>query len=381
MIWVDTQEDFDRTMARVAAEPVVAIDTEADSLHSYFDKVCLVQISIPHEDFVIDPLAKIDLARFGEILAEPAIVKIFHGGDYDVRILNRDFGFTITNLIDTMISAQILGYEAFGLAALLDRHFGLKLNKANQRADWAMRPLRPDMLDYAATDTRHLIKLRDILKDELEVLGRWPWALEEFARLEAVRYREKEEDDPEPFRRLKGIGAYDRRGLGVIRALYNWRDELARAADRPPFKIIGNDVILELGKEQPRSRDDLSRVKSLSRFHHGRYGGEIVKLVRSALETPEDQLPERGEPKSWIRDKALEARVERLKKVRDRVAAELKIDVAVLAPRHVLTAVATIQPTEVAQLDAIPAMREWQKKLLGEPFIAALAKPPQQMTL
>ena len=159
----------------------------------------------------------------------------------------------------------------------------------------------------------------------------------------------------------------------MIRALYNWRDALARDADRPPFKIIGNDVILELGKEQPRSRDDLSRVKSLSRFHHGKYGSEIVKLVRSALEVPEDQLPERGEAKSWIRDKALEARVDKLKKVRDRVAAELKVDVAVLAPRHVLTAVATIQPTQREQFDAIPAMREWQKKLLAEPFIAALA--------
>lgn len=372
MIWVDTQQELDKALARVAAEPVVAVDTEADSLHSYFDKVCLVQISIPHDDFVIDPLAKVDLGKFGEILANPQITKIFHGGDYDVRILNRDFGFTITNLIDTMISAQLLGYEAFGLAALLDRHFGLKLNKANQRADWAMRPLRPDMLDYAATDTRHLIKLKDILKDELEALGRWPWALEEFGRLESVRYREKEEDDPEPFRRLKGIGGYDRRGLAVIRALYNWRDELARDANRPPFKIIGNDVILELAKEQPRSRDDLSRVKSLSRFHHGKYGSEIVKMIRAALEVPEDQLPERGETKSWIRDKALEARVDKLKKVRDRVAAELKVDVAVLAPRHVLTAVATIQPTERTQLDAIPAMREWQKKLLAEPFIAAL---------
>jgi ribonuclease D len=340
-----------------------------------------VQISIPHEDFVIDPLAKIDLARFGQILANPDNTKIFHGGDYDVRILNRDFGFTITNLVDTMICAQLLGYEAFGLAALLDRHFGMKVNKANQRADWAMRPLRPDMLEYAATDTRHLMKLRDILKDELEMLGRWPWALEEFGRLEAVRYREKEEDDPEPFRRLKGIGGYDRHGLAVIRAMYNWRDDLARKADRPPFKILGNDVILELGKEQPRSRDDLSRVKSLSRFHHGRYGSEIVKLVRGALELPEDQLPERGEAKSWIRDKALEARVDRLKKVRDRVAAELKIDVAVLAPRHVLTAVATIEPTEPSQLDAIPAMREWQKKILAEPFIAALAKPPQNAKL
>src|SRR4051794_22593672 len=132
---------------RIVTQPVIAVDTEADSLHSYFDKVCLIQISADGEDFVIDPLAKIDIARFGQVLSNPDIRKIFHGGDYDLRILNRDFGFTITNMVDTMICAQLLGYEAFGLAALLDRHFGVKLNKAHQRADWSMRPLPPAMLN------------------------------------------------------------------------------------------------------------------------------------------------------------------------------------------------------------------------------------------
>lgn len=381
MIWIDTQEAFDRAMERVAAEPVVAIDTEADSLHSYFDKVCLIQISIPGEDLVIDPLTGIDLARFGAILADRAIQKLFHGGDYDLRILNRDFGFTIANLVDTMICAQLLGYEAFGLAALLDRHFGLKVNKAHQRADWAMRPLPPDMLDYAATDTRHLIGLAGILRGELEQRGRWSWAEEEFARLEMVRFREREEDDPEPFRRLKGTGGFDRRSLAVVRALYDWRDALARKADRPPFKIIGNDVILELAKAKPQSRDDLAATKPLSRYHLQRFGSELLRQIRAAMELPENELPEKADAKPWNRDKALDARVDKLKKVRDRIAAGLAIEPSVLAPRHVLTAIATIIPTAVSQLDEIPAMREWQKKLLGEELIAALAKPQQQSLL
>src|SRR5512146_2676543 len=154
MIWIDKQPPLDDALARAAAQPVVAIDTEADSLHSYFDKVCLIQMSAGSDDLVIDPLARVDLQAFGRILADPGITKIFHGGDYDLRILNRDFGFTISNFVDTMVCAQLLGYEAFGLAALLDRHFGVKVNKAHQRADWAMRPLPPDMLDYAAMDTR-----------------------------------------------------------------------------------------------------------------------------------------------------------------------------------------------------------------------------------
>src|SRR5215212_3926588 len=189
MIWIDRQDQFDDAMQRVAAQPTIAVDTEADSLHSYFDKVCLIQISIPGEDLVIDPLARIDLAPFGRVLADPNVTKILHGGDYDLRILNRDFGFIVTNLIDTMISSQLLGYGAIGLAALLERHFGLKVDKAHQRADWAMRPLPPDMLEYAAMDTRHLIALAAKLREELTALGRWEWAVEEFSRLEAVRYR------------------------------------------------------------------------------------------------------------------------------------------------------------------------------------------------
>ncbi|MGZ4810580.1 MAG: ribonuclease D, partial [Thermoanaerobaculia bacterium] len=193
IVWIDRQDRFDEAMQRIGAQPMIAVDTEADSLHSYFDKVCLIQISIPGDDFVIDPLSGINLAAFGRVLADPNITKILHGGDYDLRILHRDFGYTVSNLIDTMISAQLLGYEAFGLAALLDRHFSVKSDKAHQRADWAMRPLPRDMLDYAALDTRHLIALAATLREELTALGRWEWALEEFSRLESVRYRENDE--------------------------------------------------------------------------------------------------------------------------------------------------------------------------------------------
>jgi ribonuclease D len=372
MIWIDKQKPFESAMQRVAAHPVVAVDTEADSLHSYFDKVCLIQMSVPDEDLVIDPLAKIDIAPFGEVLANPAITKVFHGGDYDLRILNRDFGFVVTNLVDTMICAQLLGYEAFGLAALLDRHFSVKVNKTHQRADWAMRPLPPDMLDYAATDTRHLAALYAVLRGELEALGRWEWALEEFSRLEMVRYRENDEE-AEPFRRLKGIGGFDRRMLGIVRDLHRWRDGLARAADRPPFKIIGNESLLEIAKEKPQSRADLEKIKAVSRFHAGRYGNEIVAIVHRALGLPEAELPDRSETKPWIRDRALESRIDRLKKVRDQYARELKIEGSILAPRHVLSAVASIEARDIRQLDEIPAMREWQKRVLGEALVKALA--------
>jgi ribonuclease D len=367
MKWIDRQQPFEAMIERIGAEPRIAVDTEADSLHSYFDKVCLIQISVPGEDYIVDPLAKIDIAKFGDVLANANITKILHGADYDLRILNRDFGFTVANLIDTMVSAQLLGYEAFGLAALLERHFGLKIDKAHQRADWAMRPLPRDMLDYAANDTRHLAALADKLLGEIDALGRRAWVAEEMARLEAIRYREND-DDTEPFRRLKTLGGLDRRTLAVVRALYDWRDALARNADRPPFKIIGNDALLEIAREKPKSREELAKLKTVSSYHRGRYGNDILRTVREAMALPEDELPEKVESKPWLRDKVLEARVNRLKHVRDAVAAELKVDGSVLAPRHVLTAIAT-----TGDVDQAPAMREWQKRLLAEKFAKALS--------
>jgi ribonuclease D len=365
VIWIDDQHSFDAAMQRVAAHPTVAVDTEADSLHSYFDKVCLIQMSVPGDDLVIDPLRKVDLAKFGGILADRGITKILHGADYDLRILHRDFGFTMANVIDTMICAQLLGYEQYGLGALLGRHFGMVVDKTHQRADWAMRPLPPQMLDYAATDTRHLIDLAAKLRVELEALGRWGWAIEEFARLENIRFSERD-DDGEPFRRLKGLGGLDRRSLAIIRDLHEWRDALARKADRPPFKIIGNDAIVEIGKEKPATHADLGKVKALSQYHRNRYARELLRMVTAALELPEEALPEKGDAKPWIRDKALESRINRLKNARDRVAKELKIDGSMLAPRHILTAIATTGTLDV------PAMREWQKQVAGEALLGAL---------
>lgn len=366
MNWIDRQDPLDSALGRVAAERVVAIDTEADSLHSYFDKVCLIQISTSEEDYVVDPLAKVRLDRFGEILANPGITKILHGADYDLRILNRDFGFTTTNLIDTMICAQLLGYEAFGLAALLERHFSLKVNKTHQRADWAMRPLPADMLEYAAMDTRFLVPLADKLRAELDALGRWEWAVEEFSRLEAIRFREVPEED-EAWRRMKNIGTLDRRSLAILRNLHGWRDALARRADRPPFKIIGNDALLEISSKKPVDAAALAALKSVSAYHRGRYTGEILGHVRAGLELAEADLPQRNEAKPWNRDRELENRITKLKKVRDKIAAELKIDPGLLAPRHVLTAIAT-----TGSLDDIPALRNWQKKVAGEALIQAL---------
>lgn len=371
MKWIGTAEDLATAVERIGEAPTIAVDTEADSLHSYFDKVCLIQISIPGEDYLIDPLAKIDLAPLGAVLSDPASRKVLHGADYDVRILQRDFGILILNLTDTMICAQILGYEAMGLAALLKRHFDLDVDKAHQRADWAMRPLPSDMLRYAVLDTHYLDRLAAKLRDELLALGRWEWAEEEFGRLEAVRYEENERDQ-EAYRKIKGSSKLTRRGLAILRLLYWWRDQVAQRLDRPPFKVIGNEALVSIATDHPRNLQQLAGAMGVAPIHVRKYGEELLAIVERALAIHDDELPEKMQPKPWLRDKEIERTVDALKAARDSVAASLKISPSVLAPRHVLVSVASQKPATLDELSSIPAMREWQKKVLGPSLMEVL---------
>jgi ribonuclease D len=371
MIWIDTEEGLRRLLDAIAGVDLVAIDTEADSLHSYFDKVCLMQITTAGEDWIVDPLAGVPIDSLGAVLGDAKIIKVFHGADYDLRILNRDFGFEIRNLRDTMICAQLLGYEAIGLAGLLDRHFGLKLDKTHQRADWSQRPLTPDMLRYAATDTHYLAELVAKLEAELREKGRWEWALEEFSRLEQIRHSEST-PDPEAFRKLKNIGRFNRRQLAALSRLHGWRDGAARKVDRPPFKVVGNDTLVTIAETLPQSLRELKQIRGMTAGQAGRHGQGILAAVAEALALPEDELPELVAKKQWNRDKLLELRVDRLRAVRDELAKDLAIEPGVLAPRHVLTAIATDRPSEASALAAIPAMRRWQIDVAGERLVAAI---------
>lgn len=371
MIFVDSAEGFGRLADALARASSFAIDTEADSLHSYFDKVCLVQISVEGEDWIVDPLARFPIDALGRALADERIVKVFHGADYDLRILNRDFGFEIRNLRDTMVCAQLLGYEAIGLAALLDRHFGLKLDKTHQRADWAQRPLTPEMLRYAATDTHYLADLVAKLEAELREKGRWEWALEEFSRLEQIRHAEST-PDPEAFRKLKNIGRFSRRQLAALARLHAWRDGVARKLDRPPFKVVGNDTLVTIAEALPQSIRELKQIRGMTAGQAARHGETILAAVGDALALPESELPELVAKKQWVRDKLLEQRFDRLRAVRDELAKELAIEPGVIAPRHVLTAIATDRPADVAALASIPAMRRWQIEVAGARLVAAI---------
>ena len=185
--WVQDRESLAESTGEIAAGPV-AIDTEADSFHHYREKVCLIQVTFGTTTLLVDPLAVTELGPLGAVLEDPAVLKVLHGADYDLRLLDRDHGVRPRNLFDTMIAARLTGERSFGLAPLLASHLDVRLDKKYQLADWSRRPLPPEMAEYAAADTRHLLDLREILADRLTELGRLEWAEEEFGRLESVRW-------------------------------------------------------------------------------------------------------------------------------------------------------------------------------------------------
>jgi ribonuclease D len=367
------QQAFDALLDAIADEPIVALDTEAASFHRYHDRVYLVQLSTRDRTAVIDPLAVADLGRFGALLADPKVEKIFHDADYDLRLLHHQYGFTPTRLFDTRVAAQLLGEPGIGLAALLEHYLGIRPDKRFQRADWSVRPLSDGMLDYAAGDTMHLCELRDILLNKLVEKGRLAWAEEEFALIESARWTRGDVDPREAFLSLKGARPLERRALAILRELYAWREETASQLDRAGFRVMGNDVLLQLAQHPVETLEQLAAVRGVGREIAGRRGGEVLAAIRRGLAVPEAELPRfpRG-PRRPPPDEALEARLQALKLRRNQLAEGLGLQPGVLCPNGTLEAIARLNPTAVEAMAEIEEMRQWQREVIGADLLAAL---------
>jgi ribonuclease D len=372
--YIRTPDALAEAVAAFRREPLVAADTEAASFHRYRDRIFLVQLSTRQRTAIVDPLALADLAPVGALLADAAVEKVFHDADYDLRILDRDYGFHAVRLFDTRVAAQLAGEPAVGLAALLEKYLALKLAKEHQKADWSLRPLPAAMLEYAAADTEHLPRLRDALRDRLIQLGRLAWAEEEFARLESLRWTATP-DGADGFLRVKGARVLAPRSLAALRELHRWRETLAAEQDKASFRIIGNDALLAVARALPRSPADLTAIAGLPGALARRHEAALLDCVRRALALPEDQLPRVERGARPPKDPTVDQRVERLKAVRNRVAAELGLDPGVLCGRATLAAVAraTPLPTDRAGLARVAELRRWQIDVLGDALLGALA--------
>jgi ribonuclease D len=344
----------------------VALDTEADSFHRYHEKVCLIQLSFGGRDALVDPLEGGDPRPLGPLVASPGIRKVLHGADYDLRILNRDFGFEFSGLFDTQPAARLLGERAFGLAALLESYLGVRLDKRQQLADWSRRPLTPQMQAYAAEDTRHLLQLAEVLERELVRAGRLAWAQEEFRRLEALRWRE--ERNGEPWRRIKGISRLDRRSLAVVRALHAVRDSEARDRDRPVFRILRDEVLIELARRRPARQEDLLAIPGFPRSRAaGPQATRWLTAVAEAMDLPEQALPEVQRGVRVRPNPIRESRVKALQAKRDALAARLGVDPSLVATRAMLEAAVDLRERGEG-LENAPDLRDWQRELL-EPLL------------
>jgi ribonuclease D len=368
--YIDSTEAADRFLASIAGARSLALDTEGASFHRYVDRIYLLQLSTERRHAIIDPLKVESHPGLGALLESRDVEVVFHDADYDLRLLHQDYGWRVTNIFDTRVAAQLLGIKAFGLAALLEGFFGVRLDKKHQRADWSMRPLPGDMLEYAAQDTMHLLPLRQRLQDALEGKGRLHWAREEFERLEGTRWEDAGEDTS--YLRIKGARDITRRELAILRELVAWRDGVARDVDRSTFRVAGNEVLLSIARQAPSTVAAIENTKGLSRSVVARHAKAILEAVARGLAVPEADLPKFPRGTRRARDPDYEDRVIALKAVRDRRAMELELDPGVLCPRERLEAIARRNPRSLEELMEVPDVRRWQAEVLGEEFIHAL---------
>jgi ribonuclease D len=369
--YLDTDAAVGQWLASIRKSAILALDTEGASFHRFVDRIYLLQLSTRDSHAIIDPLPIASPSALGEIVQDPKVEIVFHDADYDLRLLRQDYGWQIRNVFDTRIAAQLIGLKAFGLAALLERSFGLKLDKKHQRADWSMRPLTADMLDYAAQDTMHLLGLRDILHDELQQKGRLEWAKEEFLRLENIGWAQ--EEPGQGFLKVKGARDLTRRELAIFKELVVWRDAAALKLDRATFRVVSNEVLFEAVKLAPTTKDALSRIKGMPRGILERAADDILMAIVRGQAVPEADLPRFPKSARWDRDPDFDHKVGALKSVRDEAAARLELDPGVLCSRDRMEQVARLLPAETSVIERIPEFRKWQIEVLGEGFVKALA--------
>lgn len=368
--WIRTPDQLATLVAELAGCGAIGIDTEADSLHHYTEKVCLIQLTaFGRGSWLIDPLAIRELSALAPVLADASVLKVVHGGDNDVTSMRRDFRFTFRTMFDTSIAARLLGDAELGLQALVRNELGVELSKGSQKDDWSKRPLTAKQEAYALADVDHLMALASRLTDRLAAAGRTEWAREEFAALANLSPAEKR-SGPDEFRRIKGSAKLPRRQQAVLREIYQWREERAAAADRPPFKIVGPDVLFAMAERVPKSIEDVERA--LASYSRQADQIEIVfAAITRALELPDSELPAREAGERQTMSAAARKRTEKLRAWRDAQAKRSKLDPSIVMSQRVIERIAIAGPKTLDELAGIDGVRQWRVGEWGPALLAA----------
>jgi ribonuclease D len=354
--------------ARLQDEDLVAVDTEANSLFAYRERVCLIQLSTRTEDWIIDPLAIQDMTPLAPLFASPHTQKVFHAAEYDVMCLKRDFDFTFANLFDTMLAARILGLKSVGLASMLEAYFGIRADKRFQRANWMVRPIPADQLAYAQEDAHYLPALRDILLERLQQEGYWEEALESFALLSETQPT-THQFDPDGYWYITAARDFTRREMAILRELFLLREQVARGHDQPPFRVMSDNVLCSIVRARLRHVDDLAKVRGLGRNHVERYGYVIMRAIQQGRTA---RLPLRPDRSPRI-DAATLARYNALHEWRKARARKRGVESDVILPKDALWALARSVPQSPDDLLTIPGLGPWKRAQYGAELLTLLA--------
>jgi len=367
---IDTFDALKKLARTIETEKTIGVDLEADSMYHFKEKVCLIQMAAPGINVVIDPLMVRDLSPLKPIFNRSDVCKIFHGADYDVRSLYRDFDITINNLFDTELASRFLGYSETGLEAVLKNKFDVALDKKFQRKDWSRRPLPQEMISYAAKDARYLLPLAQILTGELEELGRLSWVQEECEYLSNVRPNTNNTDPL--YLHFKGAGKLNPGSLAVLEALLQYRRRIAIKKDRPLFRIFGSRSLFELADKKPPNLKQLEKTRALSTKQISMYGTGVVAAIQEAMQIEEENLPLYPRRRSPRVPLVVAGRVKALRNWRDGQVARLALDPSLICTKALMSIIAQQKPQKISDLSAINEMKNWQKKEFGQDIVQVM---------
>jgi ribonuclease D len=365
-LWIDTSAALESAFQRIQPEPRIAVDTESNSLFAYQEEVCLIQISTPVQDFLFDPFVLKDLSLLGALFNNPAQEKIFHASEYDLICLKRDFKFEFTNIFDTMIAARILGETQVGLGSLLLNKFEIILDKKYQRANWGLRPLPPEMLDYARLDTHYLFQLRDELEKQLIDKQLLDLAREDFI-LACAAEAHNHDNHQAGFLKPGTSNHADPLKTAIIYELCFYRDEQAKKANLPHFKVLSNDILYELADQKPKTLEELSAIHGCTEKVVKRHGPSLLKAIVKAESTPPPVRHRMPKP-----DDAFLARLDKLKEWRKATAKELKVESDVVLPRELMESIASGNPSTRGELRKLMTRIPYRFTNYGQPILKAI---------
>jgi ribonuclease D len=367
--YISTSEQLRSLAKALAKEPLLALDTESNSLYAYREQVCLVQISTRSADYIVDPLSIDDMSPLASLMVNPAIEKVFHAAEYDLMTMKRDFGYTVVNLFDTMVAARICGYKNIGLGNLLDGLLGIKLDKSHQRDDWGQRPLPKDSLVYAQMDTHYLPALRDLLSEKLTQVNRWREAHETFEDLADVQ-PSISRFDPEGYWRIALPNQLTRRQIAILRELYLMRERMAEGRNLPPFKIMSDKLLMALATAAPRHRRDLDGVEGLTPANIRRYGDDVLAAVARGIDSKLPQPP----PPEPPADPSIVERYTALREWRKNRATERGVESDVIISKDTLWTLAEKLPRSLDEMRDIRGLGPWRLETYGGELLDILKR-------